>query len=43
VPGNIYVYRESESTDAECAPARLKVRKNIDSLTAQNWPAFAAR
>jgi hypothetical protein len=22
MPGNVYVYRESESTHAECAPAR---------------------
>jgi len=43
MPGNVYVYRESESTDAECAPARPKVRKNIDSPPRRNWPAFAAR
>jgi hypothetical protein len=44
-----YGYREkrrgkapgkSESTDAECR-AQLKVRKNIDSLTAQELTDFA--
>ena len=40
MPGNVYVYRESESTDAECAPARPKVRKNIDSPTAQELAGF---
>jgi hypothetical protein len=40
MPGNVYVYRESESADAECAPARLKVRKNIDSRTAQELADF---
>jgi hypothetical protein len=40
MPGNVYVYRESQSTDAECAPARLKVRKNIDFRTAQELADF---
>jgi hypothetical protein len=40
MPGNVYVYRESESTTANARPPGFKVRKSIDSRTAQELLDF---
>jgi len=42
MPGNVYVYRESESTDAECATGLRSARTSIPPPR-RNWPASVAR